>query len=209
MLTLLCGLLLDSFLYLSIIMSLLILFDYLLPNNLRTIQYMHILTLHRMLLQKDDGQYVGEGDTIRPNARPKLTATLRAIVENGFDEFYTGTTATNLRSDISRACAGCPYFCRKLEHIITSEDLAEYEVKTRAPFKFSYDANSGYDVYTAPAPYGGPALAVFLGIVTSKYMYMQNILTYLINAISGCDLELEEADQDSITWSCSISHCVM
>ena len=50
---------------------------------------------------------------------------------------------------------------------ITSQDLAEYEAKPRAPFNFSYDASSGYDVYTAPAPYGGPALAVFLGIVTS------------------------------------------
>ena len=140
-----------------------------------------------MLAQKDDGSggYVQEkGDRIRP--RPNLTATLRAIVQNGFAEFYTGTTADNLRSDIRSVCAGGPHtFCRKLTDIITSEDLAEYEVKTRTPFKFSYDASSGYDVYTAPAPYGGPALAVFLGIVTSKCMYMQNIQTHLINAISG------------------------
>ena len=57
----------------------------------------------------------------------------------------------------------------------------------------SYDASSGYEVYTAPAPYGGPALAVFLGIVTGKYMYMQSILTYtLCNAIPR--YELEEAN---------------
>ena len=125
------------------------------------------------------GEYVQEGDTIRP--RPNLTATLRAIVQNGFDEFYTGMTATKLRSDmINSACAGYPRFCRKLQDIITSQDLAEYEAKPRAPFNFSYDASSVYDVYTAPAPYGGPALAVFLGIVTSKYMYMQSILTYLM-----------------------------
>ena len=61
---------------------------------------MHILTLHRMLVQKGNvsGEYVQEGDTIRP--RPNLTATLRAIVQNGFDEFYTGMTATKLRSDM-------------------------------------------------------------------------------------------------------------
>ena len=49
---------------------------------------------------------------------------------------------------------------------------AEYKAKTRAPFNFSYNASSVYDAYTAPAPYGGPALAVFLGIVTGKYMYV-------------------------------------
>ena len=144
---------------------------------------MHILTLHRRLVQKDEGQYVGEGDTIRPG--PNLTATLRAIVQNGFAEFYTGMTATKLRRDIRSVCAGRPHFCRNLTDIITSEDLAQYKAVPRTPFKFSYDASSGYEVYTAPAPYGGPALAVFLGIVTSKYMYMQSILTYLINAISG------------------------
>ena len=143
---------------------------------------MHILTLHRMLVQKDDDpdngtkQYVQKkGDRIRP--RPNLAATLKAIVQKGFAEFYTGMTATKLVNDISSACAGGPDFCRGLQDIITSEDLAEYEAKPRAPFNFSYDASSGYDVYTAPAPYGGPALAVFLGIVTSKYTYMQSILT--------------------------------
>ena len=170
---------------------------------------MHILTLHRLLLQKVDvpGKYVQKDDCVRP--RPNLNATLRAIVQNGFGEFYTGTTADRLRDDIRSACTGRPDFCRRLQDIISSQDLAQYTEKTRTPFKFSYNASSGYDVYTAPAPYGGPALAVLLGIVTSKYMYMQNIQTYLINAISGCDLELEEADQDSITWPCSISHCVM
>ena len=146
---------------------------------------MHILTLHRMLVQKDDDtgtkQYVQKkGDRIRP--RPKLAATLKAIVQNGFAEFYTGMTATNLRKDISSACAGGPDFCRGLQDIITSDDLEKYKAVPRTPFKFSYDNSSGYDVYTAPAPYGGPALAVFLGIVTSKYMYvyMQSILTYLM-----------------------------
>ena len=145
----------------------------LLPNNLRNLQYiMHILTLHRMLVQKvnGSGEYVQEGDTIGP--RPNLTATLRAIVQNGFDEFYTGMTATKLVNDINIACAGRPRFCRKLQDIITSQDLEEYKAEPRAPFNFSYDASSGYVVYTAPAPYGGPALAVFLGIVTGKYTYV-------------------------------------
>ena len=124
-------------------------------------------------MKKDDesGEYVQEkGDRIR--SRPTLAATLKAIVQNGFSEFYNGTTATNLRSDIRTVCAGGPGFCRGLQDIISSQDLEEYEAKTRTPFKFSYDTSSGYDVYTAPAPYGGPALAVFLGIVTGKYMYI-------------------------------------
>ena len=160
-------------------------------NNLTTIQYMHILTLHRMLVRNvnDSEKYVQEGDCIRP--RPNLTATLRAIVQNGFDEFYTGMTATKLVNDISSACSRRPHprFCRELQDIITSQELAEYKAKTRAPFNFSYNASSVYDVYTAPAPYGGPALAVVLGIVTGKYMYIQSILTYLINAIPRYELK--------------------
>ena len=105
-------------------------------------QYMHILTLHRMLVQKgndsDNGtkQYVQKGDTIR--SRPNLSATLRAIVQNGFDEFYTGMTATKLVNDISSACAGHPHphFCRELQDIITSDDLAEYKAKPRTPLSF-------------------------------------------------------------------------
>ena len=136
-------------------------------------QYMHILTLHRMLMLKDDDsrEYVQkEGDRI--SARPNLNATLRAIMQNGFDEFYTGMTANKLVNDISSVCAGHQHFCRNLTDIITLQDLAQYEAKPRTPFNFSYDNSSGYEVYTAPAPYGGPALAVFLGIVTGKYMYI-------------------------------------
>ena len=63
---------------------------------------MHILTLHRILVQKGNGseKYVQEGDCIRP--RPNLTATLREIVQNGFDEFYTGMTATKLQQCLCR-----------------------------------------------------------------------------------------------------------
>lgn len=124
----------------------------------------------RVLLQKSDGsgKYIGEGD--RVPQRPKLANTLRRIMENGFDEFYNGMTATSLVNDLNSVCAARPSFCRSLPNVITAQDLTQYEVKARAPFKFSYDSASGYDVYTAPAPYGGPALAVFLGIVTSEYM---------------------------------------
>ena len=114
-----------------------------------------------------NGEYIEEGDTIPP--RPELANTLRAIVNNGFHEFYNGTVAANLTRDINSACALNPASCRGLmRDIISAQDLEAYQVRTRVPFNFSYDSSSGYEVYTAPAPYGGSALAIFLGIVTSE-----------------------------------------
>ena len=43
------------------------------------------------------GRRVYEGETM---TRPTLADTLEAVAENGVDEFYTGTTAVNLISDI-------------------------------------------------------------------------------------------------------------
>ena len=123
-----------------------------------------------VLLQKSDdsGEYIGKGDCVR--SRPKLAETLKTLMEKGFDDFYNGMTATSLVNDLNSVCATRPSFCRSLPYVVTAQDLTQYKAKERAPFKFSYDSDSGYDVYTAPAPYGGPALAVFLGIVTSEYM---------------------------------------
>ena len=126
-----------------------------------------------MLLKKvdDSTQYINEkGDCVRP--RLNLVRTLEAIVENGFDEFYTGDTSTRLVNDIRNVCATAPDFCRRMTDIITSQDLREYEDKPRPPFSFDYDSSEEYNVYTAPAPFGGPSLAVFLGIVTGEYRYM-------------------------------------
>ena len=128
----------------------------------------------RLLLQKGNSsegnssvEYIKKGDCVRP--RPKLAATLKAIMENGFDEFYTGATSTSLVNDIRSVCAEGPDFCRNMMDIITSQDLREYEAKPRTPFSFVYNSSQEYDVYTAPAPFGGPSLAVFLGIVTGEY----------------------------------------
>ena len=131
------------------------------------------MALYRLLLQKadDSKQYINEeGDCVRP--RLNLVRTLEAIVENGFDEFYTGDTSTRLVNDIRNVCATAPDFCRKMTDIITSQDLREYKAKLRTPFSFAYDSSQGYNVYTAPVPFGGPSLAVFLGIVTGEYRYM-------------------------------------
>ena len=100
--------------------------------------------------------------------RPQLATTLKTIERDGFDAFYTGTVATDLVNDISNACRTGPDYCRRLSSIITTEELRSYQPVLRDPFKFSYDSSSGYDVYTAPAPFGGPALGVFLGIVTGE-----------------------------------------
>ena len=119
-----------------------------------------------------NGRYITKKEDRVPPRR-ELAATLKAIVENGFDEFYSGTVATKLVNDFTVACKMEPEYCRRITDIISTQDLQSYPLRTRAPFKFRYssgnNSNSGYyDVYTTPAPYSGPALAVFLGIVTSE-----------------------------------------
>ena len=113
-----------------------------------------------------NGEYIENATNI---TRPRLAQTLRTIAANGFDEFYTGTVATNLVNDINNVCSTGPYFCRRLHNIISTQELRNYLVRERNSFKFLYDGRSGYKVYTAPAPYGGPALRIFLGIVAGEY----------------------------------------
>ena len=126
-----------------------------------------------MLLQKGDSsggnssvEYIKKGDCVPP--RLNLATTLKAIVQNGFDEFYTGVTSIKLVNDIRNVCAEGPDFCRNMMDIITPEDLEEYDAEPRVPFTFSYVSSQRYNVCTAPAPFGGPSLAVFLGIVTGE-----------------------------------------
>ena len=112
-------------------------------------------------------------------ARPMLAETLKAIVENGFDEFYTGTVSTKVLNDFTNVCKMGQKYCRSMTDLITAEDLSKYKCKERDPFKFRYNLTSGHhDVYTAGAPYSGPALAVFLGIVTSKHCVHTHTYTH-------------------------------
>ena len=64
------------------------------------------------------------GDTIKYLA---LAETLTRIMKNGKDEFYKGETAQKMIA-----------FLQSKGGIITSEDLAKYEVKWRKPISFKY-----------------------------------------------------------------------
>jgi len=78
------------------------------------------------------------GDTI---VLRDLGRTLRAIAENGPDAFYKGWIADSIAASM-KAGGG----------LISKEDLAQYEAKTRAPIKGTY---RGYDLITMPPPSSG------------------------------------------------------
>lgn len=90
-----------------------------------------------------DGQPPLVGDTLR---QPDLAATLRRILENGPDGFYTGETADLIVAEMERG-----------DGIITREDLASYEAAWRAPISFEY---RGHRVISMPpSSSGGPTMA--------------------------------------------------
>lgn len=90
-----------------------------------------------------------EGQTLQNEA---LAATLDAIAEDGPDAFYAGERATAL-ADAVRADGG----------LITTEDLASYEVSRRTPVRTQY---RDYDVVSMPPPSsGGIALIETLNIL--------------------------------------------
>lgn len=64
------------------------------------------------------------GDTMK---FPAIAATLTQIMKNGADEFYKGATSKKIVA-----------FLLKNGGIVTSEDLAKYEVKWRNPIIFTY-----------------------------------------------------------------------
>lgn len=79
-----------------------------------------------------------EGDVIK---YPALAATFERIRDNGRDEFYKGKTADMLVN-----------YVQKLGGIITKEDLARYEARSRKPVTFTYkDAK----IISMPPPSSG------------------------------------------------------
>ncbi len=77
--------------------------------------------------------------------QPDLAKTLEAIRDRGEDGFYRGVVARDIEAAQKKAGG-----------LITRGDLARYEAKVRPALRFRFlDA----DVYTLPAPSGGPVLA--------------------------------------------------
>ena len=95
-----------------------------------------------------DGNYYQPGELFK---QPELAHTLERIAKNP-DEFYHGAMARELAAAIYKGGG-----------LVTSADLAAYEVKEREPIRGSY---RGYDIISAPPPSsGGVALVEILNIL--------------------------------------------
>ena len=84
-----------------------------------------------------NGNFYEPGEIFR---QPELARTLQRIAANP-NEFYKGAMARELAAEIKRGGG-----------LITTEDLAEYEVKERRPIKGTYRR---YEIISAPPPSSG------------------------------------------------------
>jgi gamma-glutamyltranspeptidase / glutathione hydrolase len=98
-----------------------------------------------------NGDFYKEGDTFK---QPELAATLTRIAKDP-DDFYKGAMAHQI-ADFEKAGGG----------LITSEDLAVYQVKERKPIRGKYH---GYDLITAPPPSSGGIVLVEILNILSTY----------------------------------------
>jgi gamma-glutamyltranspeptidase/glutathione hydrolase len=95
-----------------------------------------------------DGNFYKQGELFR---QPELAHTLERIARNP-DDFYHGDMAREIAADVAKGGG-----------LITSADLAAYEVKEREPIRGTY---RGYDILSAPPPSsGGVALVEILNIL--------------------------------------------
>jgi gamma-glutamyltranspeptidase / glutathione hydrolase len=98
-----------------------------------------------------DGDFYKEGETFK---QPELAATLTRIAKDPSD-FYKGAMAKQI-ADFEKVGGG----------LITTEDLAAYQVKVRKPIKGKYH---GYDLITAPPPSSGGIVLVEILNILSTY----------------------------------------
>jgi gamma-glutamyltranspeptidase / glutathione hydrolase len=98
-----------------------------------------------------DGNFYKEGDTFK---QPLLAQTLTRISLTP-DDFYKGEIAKQIAA-FEQAGGG----------LITTADLAEYEVKDRAPVTGNYH---GYEIITAPPPSSGGIVLVEILNILSTY----------------------------------------
>ncbi|XP_032991866.1 glutathione hydrolase 5 proenzyme isoform X2 [Lacerta agilis] len=102
----------------------------------------------RKLFYNKQGAALGAGDLLR---WPALVETLRAVAENGADEFYQGPTAEKLVQDIVKEGS-----------ILSLGDLRDYRVEVVSPVNISL---GDYTVYSAPRPAAGPILLFILNVL--------------------------------------------
>ena len=116
-------------------------------RDLREDKHLGKFTESRRIFQRD-GNYYKQGDILR---QPELARTLERIAGDP-DAFYHGAMARELAASIQKGGG-----------LVTTDDLAKYEVKEREPIHGSY---RGYEIISAPPPSsGGIALVETLNIL--------------------------------------------
>jgi len=116
-------------------------------QDMRTDKYLGRYSESRRIFQRD-GNFYKSDEVFR---QPELARTLERIASDPGD-FYHGTIAKELAASIQKGGG-----------LITTDDLARYEVKERAPVEGTY---RGYEIITAPPPSsGGTVLLEILNIL--------------------------------------------
>jgi gamma-glutamyltranspeptidase/glutathione hydrolase len=104
------------------------------------------------IFYKADGSFYEPGDLF---VQKDLAATLTRISENGAREFYEGTTAELLVSEMQRHGG-----------LISMQDMKNYQPVIRAPIRGSY---RGHDIYSMPSPSSGGVHVVQLLNILEAY----------------------------------------
>src|SRR3984885_13950600 len=104
-------------------------------------KYLSQFAESRRIFQRD-GNYYQSGELFR---QPDLARTLEQIAAKP-DDFYHGALARELAAAMKKGGG-----------LITTEDLAQYEVKEREPIRGTY---RGYEIISAPPPSSGGTVLV-------------------------------------------------
>jgi gamma-glutamyltranspeptidase/glutathione hydrolase len=104
-------------------------------------QYLAKFPESRRVFQRN-GDYYKPGENFR---QPDLARTLERIADKP-DDFYHGTLARELAAAMQKGGG-----------LITTEDLANYEVKEREPVRGTY---RGYEIISAPPPSSGGTVLI-------------------------------------------------
>ncbi|MGB8987384.1 MAG: gamma-glutamyltransferase [Candidatus Sulfotelmatobacter sp.] len=129
-------------------------------------KYLSQFAESRRIFQRD-GNYYLPGELFR---QPDLARTLERIAAKP-DDFYHGALARELAAAMKKGGG-----------LITTEDLAEYEVKEREPIRGTY---RGYEIISAPPPSSGGT-----------------VLVELLNILEGYDLgKLGDRSAESIHFT--------
>jgi gamma-glutamyltranspeptidase/glutathione hydrolase len=114
-----------------------------------------------------NGDYYRSGEVFQ---QPDLARTLERIAANP-DDFYHGSLARDLAAAMQKGGG-----------LITSDDLAHYEVKEREPVRGNY---RGYDIISAPPPSSGGT-----------------VLIEVLNILEGFDLaKMESRSAESVHFT--------